>query len=977
MKNKKLLSCLIAVFAVLGISADAQSPLISQMPDGIGKQIVSIHSFSAQTKHQEGAANLLLPDQSGNEDKWCDNSSEKPWVIFELSDYYNIDKIVIRDACIRELKNGNVAEYKIYVTTAEYDKDKVDDDFPAMTGWNSSDWKEAYHGEDEGDLEIKTIEFDAPEKARYIKLVVLNKGFRNDNGDAENAVRIYGFDIYGSFAESIDRGDLISVGKTVLAYYKAANNRERPANLLDGNLTNANSKWCFSAVTTNEPYPYVVFDLEKQYDITGFKVHDCKVLEDNSNFGACDISISETMPDLSKISVLGDENTNWTVVVDNEDAEDQFGIDVKEYNLDAPLKGRFVKFIIPQQWIQSGQATRVYQFEVYGNEAAIDADDATLAVLAISQGSLNPTFDPNHTDYTVNLPKEVESITVNASANHSLATLTGSGEYPLVLGANPISIKVKAANGITEKEYKITVNRAEKSDIATLDSLQILTPGVYLASEFISDSLNYIVDARHGVSSFRLRAVATQANAVIVAEDEYQLTGDETELTITVTSESGNTANEYKLTVYKSPENLFSVNFGDPKGKRIVNIHSCSGKAHDEEAASKLLIGKNQNTNGNKRNKWCYKGDQAWVVFSLTDIYEFDKIVFRNGSIMNDGTDISGYEILFSTTTADINDYDAWETVAYDADGGYGEEVTVNSVRKMEAKYVLFKPVAVKDNTVWIYGFDMYGKLSEKADRDNLVSVGKTIVDYSTYASHRETPQNIIDGNIDYLLYDENGEETFMKCEPWAFNLRDSAAYVIIDLEEEYNNIKEFKLYDQSDWLKGYKVSLSSDGTTWALAAEKTFEPEVENELDENGDQVFDDDGNAKTTTVGPVVKTITLDEPKAGRYVKVDFPVAMQSTNWNRIREFEVYTDGTSGLNSISSNAAKLTIYPNPVQQGNDVYVNATGDLQVYTLQGALVYEKTISGAAYIPTVNFAQGSYIIRLSNKNEIQQAKLVIK
>lgn len=977
MKNKKLLSCIVAIFIALGMTSNAQSQLISRMPtDGIGKQIVSIHSYSAQTKHQEGPANLLIGDYGSGDDKWCDNTSETPWVIFELTDYYNLDKFVITDARIREKDNGNIATYKIYVTTEDHDTDKYDTDL-GIEGWNTSDWelvvsKEGMGNEDE--YTVKEDVLDTPKKARYVKFVVLDKGVRNNNGNPENAVRIYGFDIYGEFEGKIDRGNLVSVGSSVLAYYSAANKRERPGNLLDNNLKNTNSKWCFSKVTFDEPFPYVVFDLEKQYDLDMFKIFDCKTLDEKeNNFAACDIYVSETAPDLNRLSVTGDTNTCWTHVVKSEDAEDQSEIAEKEYVLDAPVKARFVKLVIPQDKIDAEKATRVYQFQAFGTEAAVPANDATLALLRVSEGSFSPIFDPATTQYNMNVVKEIEKITITASANSSKATLTGAGEHTLATGVNPIKISVTAEDGTTKKDYILNVNRADKSVIATLDTLYL--SDAHLATEFVPDTLVYAADVRYGVNNVEILARATQAGATITGTGPKELTSDETEFTVTVTAEAGNTQ-DYTITVYKTPENLISVNFGDPRGKRIVNVHSYSGKANDDEAPSKLLIGRNQNLNGDKHNKWCDSNNEdPWVIFSLTDVYELEKIVFRDGqSVEKDVKNIGSYEILFSYT-----DLDGFDDAVSDYNGDYGDEVVVDAVDGLLARYIKFMPKASDGKVIRIYGFDIYGKLYEEVDRGNLVSVGKTIVDFSTYASHRETPHNLIDGNVDYIYLDDNLEEQAAKCEPWAFNVRDSAAFVIIDLEEEYNNIKEFKLYDTTDWIKGYKVSLSSTGNDadWELVADKTFDPIEEGKVDGEGNPELDEDGNPIMVTVGPEVKTITLDEVKSGRYVKIDFPVVMQSKGWNRIREFEVYTDGTSGLNPINSDARKLTVYPNPVQKGNDVYVNDKGDLKIYTLQGALVYERSISGANYISTTDLAQGTYIIRLSNENGTQQAKLIVK
>lgn len=977
MKNKKLLSCFIALLVAFGFTANAQSKLISQVPDGIGKQIVSIHSYSYQTKHEEGPANLLFADQSDKEDKWCDNKSEMPWVVFELSDYYDVDKFVIRDVCVREKNNGNIADYQIYVTTKEYDGDKMEFDAPYIKGWENDDWELVVDRTDQGELDVKEDILSTPKKARYIKLVVLDRGYRKDNGNPEDAVRIYGFDIYGSFAEKVERPDnLISVGKSIVDYYKAANKRERPNNLLDGNLDNINSKWCFKPVTFDEPYPYVIFDLEKQYDISEFRVYDCQFLDpEENNFGACDIYVSETAPDLNKVSVVEDENACWKHVVQSEGAEDASELKIKEYLLGAPVKGRFVKLVIPQDRIVAGKASRLYQFEAYGTEAAVDADDATLALLKVSEGLLTPTFDPTETNYTLNVVKEIENITVEASANSSKATTTGIGTHQLNVGANEIKVVVTAENGVAKKEYKITVNRADKSEIATLDTLYI--PGAYFATEFISDSLTYVVDVKYGVDNVELLAIPTQEGAKISGLGMRELTNDETELSVIVTAEDGITTKEYKLTVYINPENLISVNFGDPKGKRIVNIEGYSTKENDDEAPSKLLIGRNQNGNGNKRNKWCETStDVPWVVFSLTDIYEIEKIVVRDGEFANEAHPIAGYEVYFSTTTPDDDGFGY--NVAYSDRGGYGGEVTIDELEGELARYIKIIFNKGEDRGVWIYGVDIYGTLAEEVNRGSLVSVGKTIVDYSTYASHRETPHNLIDGNINYVIDDGWGNLDTLICEPWAAHIDKGDAFVIIDLEEEYEDIKEFRLYETKDWIGGYKVSLSTTGNDadWEEVANETFEPEKTEKLDKDGMLVFDEDGEIVMVTVGPELKKITLDEAKRGRYVKLEIPLDMMNENYARIREFEVYTESSTGLKDVSK-AEKLTVYPNPVIKGNNFYVNSEGNLKIYTLQGTLVYERIISGANYISTDSFVQGTYLMELTNTQGVQQTKLIVK
>ena len=60
-----------------------------------------------------------------------------------------------------------------------------------------------------GNANVKDHRLAEPKEARFVK-------FSMELPTGENAVRIYGFDIYGKLKERTDRGNLVSVGKTFL-----------------------------------------------------------------------------------------------------------------------------------------------------------------------------------------------------------------------------------------------------------------------------------------------------------------------------------------------------------------------------------------------------------------------------------------------------------------------------------------------------------------------------------------------------------------------------------------------------------------------------------------------------------------------------------------------------------------------------------------------------------------------------------------
>jgi hypothetical protein len=103
------------------------------------------------------------------------------------------------------------------------------------------------------------------------------------------------------------------------------------------------------------------------------------------------------------------------------------------------------------------------------------AGNADLSWITLSAGSLNEDFSEDRTDYTVDVPHEVSSITVNPIADSPLATVTVNGtvvdrgfdsqEISLDVGSdNEICIEVTALNGVTVKTYTIIVTRAESGE---------------------------------------------------------------------------------------------------------------------------------------------------------------------------------------------------------------------------------------------------------------------------------------------------------------------------------------------------------------------------------------------------------------------------------------------------------------------------------------------------------------------------------
>lgn len=105
---------------------------------------------------------------------------------------------------------------------------------------------------------------------------------------------------------------------------------------------------------------------------------------------------------------------------------------------------------------KDGVTQKVYTVKVIRSASA----DATLNNLSVSTGTLDPTFKPDVTDYIVNVPNDVVSITLTADAKHQDAVVVGAGlKENLAVGNNKFEIVVTAPDGTTKLTYNVNVIR--------------------------------------------------------------------------------------------------------------------------------------------------------------------------------------------------------------------------------------------------------------------------------------------------------------------------------------------------------------------------------------------------------------------------------------------------------------------------------------------------------------------------------------
>ena len=177
------------------------------------------------------------------------------------------------------------------------------------------------------------------------------------------------------------------------------------------------------------------------------------------------------------------------------------------------------------------------------------SDDKTLKSLEITGLTLDPAFDPEITDYTVTIGKDVEKLDIKAEKNNEKANVEITGNESLKDGDNLIKITVTAEDKTT-RIY--TINASKKAEVKLgLSSLKI--DGYTISPTFSANTLEYkltILDPN--ANSVNVNAVANATNAKVEVTGNTNLKQGENVVNIVVKSEDGSETVTYKVTITKS-----------------------------------------------------------------------------------------------------------------------------------------------------------------------------------------------------------------------------------------------------------------------------------------------------------------------------------------------------------------------------------------------------------------------------------------
>lgn len=190
--------------------------------------------------------------------------------------------------------------------------------------------------------------------------------------------------------------------------------------------------------------------------------------------------------------------------------------------------------------------------------AAPLSGNANLSSLSVSEGTLSPAFKAATTSYSIGeVDYSVSKLNISYKTEDSKATVSISGNN-LAVGANTVSVTVKAENGAT-KAYKIAVTRKQDPNYvpsanATLKEITmnsgVLSPG------FSEDKTDYIVYLPYEYvgKEFSVTGSAADSKATGVTGGTIAALVEGVNSTTVVCKAEDGTEKTYKITVVVMPE---------------------------------------------------------------------------------------------------------------------------------------------------------------------------------------------------------------------------------------------------------------------------------------------------------------------------------------------------------------------------------------------------------------------------------------
>lgn len=166
--------------------------------------------------------------------------------------------------------------------------------------------------------------------------------------------------------------------------------------------------------------------------------------------------------------------------------------------------------------------------------------NAKPASISVSGYTMSPTFNADTLGYTVTVPESATFVTIVVNKGEASQTVTGDGNFTLTGNSSTAKVTITAADGVTKKEYTITINKQGAAPVLDGDNtLKDLTVGGTTIEGFDKDKTNYTLEVGKDVTSINVAGIANSGKASVSVSGGTNLQPGNNTVTVTVTAEDG------------------------------------------------------------------------------------------------------------------------------------------------------------------------------------------------------------------------------------------------------------------------------------------------------------------------------------------------------------------------------------------------------------------------------------------------------
>ena len=321
----------------------------------------------------------------------------------------------------------------------------------------------------------------------------------------------------------------------------------------------------------------------------------------------------------------------------------------------------------------------VRTYVIVVNKAA--SSNNYLSSLTVNPGNISPSFDKGIQEYTLNVDNSTKTLVIDAIAEDSAATVTGTGIKSLNVGSQVFEINVTAEDN-SLRVYKVTVIR----DASSVKDLKTLTVNGKQVDGFDKDTINYVMHVDNNVDKVNIGAEVVDSTASVSGMGERNLSTGNNEIIVTVTAEDGSvktytinierakSSNNY-LSNISIDEGVYTPEFDKENLSYNITVPyevtSLNLKADKEDQAATVEIDSNSNfivgTNKVFINVIAENSDVRTYVINVTrqpqannfltdiNVVGDDGIVYKLKPEFNKATYLYEVEVPGTLTSATIN----------------------------------------------------------------------------------------------------------------------------------------------------------------------------------------------------------------------------------------------------------------------------------------------------------------------------------